>query len=141
PQQWSPGFLARARSRSVRPPRPAPRPAPAPPPAPPVRFPQPVAPPHEDELAFIKSVTDDDKTAPSPRRASGAQFQPVIPADTPTANPNVPRAANPVPAPIVPEPAEDTDQDPDADNTLRCGECSTRSLPTAWHRNARRGGT
>jgi len=28
-----------------------------------------------DELAFLKSVTDDEKNAPSPRRASGAQYQ------------------------------------------------------------------
>src|SRR6185503_21063514 len=28
-----------------------------------------------DELAFLKSVTEDEKSAPSPRRASGAQYQ------------------------------------------------------------------
>src|SRR5437016_2673059 len=28
-----------------------------------------------DELAFLKSVTEDDKSSPSPRRASGAQYQ------------------------------------------------------------------
>ncbi|PYO73204.1 MAG: hypothetical protein E6K55_14130 [Gemmatimonadetes bacterium] len=119
------------------PPTRAPATAPPAPPARPRAQPQPPlqpeATPHEDELAFIKSVTEDDKTAPSPRRASGAQFQPVIPADTPTANPNVPRAANPVPAPIVPEPTEDTDQDPDADKTLRCRECGTMNLPTEWY--------
>src|SRR5947199_214226 len=74
------------------PPTRAPATAPPAPPARPRAQPQPPlqpeATPHEDELAFIKSVTEDDKTAPSPRRASGAQFQPVIPADTPTANPN-----------------------------------------------------
>jgi len=32
-----------------------------------------------DELAFLKSVTEDDKNAPSPRRAGGAQFQPDDP--------------------------------------------------------------
>ena len=127
---------ALVRNKPVPPPRAMPTPA-----APPARAPraqpqpppQPEATPHEDELAFIKSVTEDDKTAPSPRRASGAQFQPVIPADTPTANPNVPRAANPVPAPIVPEPTEDQDQDPDADRTLRCRECGTMNLPTEWY--------
>ena len=127
---------ALVRNKPVPPPR-----APSTPAAPPARAPkvQPQAPapleatPHEDELAFIKSVTDDDKSAPSPRRASGAQFQPVIPADTPTANPNVPRAANPVPAPIVPEPAEDQDQDEGADKTLRCRECGTMNLPTEWY--------
>ncbi len=120
------------------PPRAIPTPAPAAPPARAPRAqpqppPQPEGPPQEDELAFIKSVTEDDKTAPSPRRASGAQFQPVIPADTPTANPNVPRAANPVPAPILPEPTEDQDRDPDADRTLRCRECGTMNLPTEWY--------
>src|SRR5437763_13946762 len=94
---------ALVRNKPVPPP---PRPAPATPAAPPARAPRaqsppqpPQATPHEDELAFIKSVTEDDQSAPSPRRASGAQFQPVVPADVPTANPNVPRAANPVPAP------------------------------------------
>ena len=128
---------ALVRNKPVPPP---PRPAPATPAAPPARTtrvqstPQPPqATPHEDELAFIKSVTDDDQSAPSPRRASGAQFQPVIPADVPTANPNVPRAANPVPAPIVPEPTDDQDQDPEADKTLRCRACGTMNQPTEWY--------
>jgi len=124
---------ALVRNKPVPPPRAAPAPAPAAPAAPPARPPQPAATPHEDELAFIKSVTDDEKTAPSPRRASGAQFQPVIPADTPTANPNVPRAANPVPAPIVPEPTDEQNQDPEGDKTLRCRECGTMNLPTEWY--------
>ncbi|HYL21256.1 MAG TPA: hypothetical protein VEU74_05820 [Gemmatimonadales bacterium] len=129
---------ALVRNKPVPPPRTVPTSAPAAPPARAPRAqpqppPQPEAAPHEDELAFIKSVTEDDQTAPSPRRASGAQFQPVIPADTPTANPNVPRAANPVPAPIVPEPTDEQDQDPDADRTLRCRECGTMNLPTEWY--------
>ncbi len=124
---------ALVRNKPVPPPRAAPAPAPAAPAAPAARPPQPAATPHEDELAFIKSVTDDEKTAPSPRRASGAQFQPVIPADTPTANPNVPRAANPVPAPIVPEPTDEQNQDPEGDKTLRCRECGTMNLPTEWY--------
>lgn len=117
----------------TRAPAAAPPAAPARPRAQPQPPPEPEAAPHEDELAFIKSVTEDDKSAPSPRRASGAQFQPVIPADTPTANPNVPRAANPVPAPIVPEATEGEDQDPDADRTLRCRDCGTMNLPTEWY--------
>src|SRR5205809_753253 len=57
----------------------------------------------EDELAFIKSVTDDDKSAPSARRASGAQYQPVIPESTPR---NLP-ASSPTPAsPPTPEPID-----------------------------------
>src|SRR5439155_894738 len=60
--------------------RPAPHPstaAPAPPRSRPQAKPEKVV--AEDELAFIKSVTEDDQTAPSARRASGAQFQPTIP--------------------------------------------------------------
>jgi hypothetical protein len=86
----------------------------------------------DDELAFIKSVTEDDQgSAPSPRRASGAQFQPAIPADTPR-TPSAARAANPVPAPIVPEPSESADDDAAA-KTLRCKECGTMNLPTEWY--------
>src|SRR5947208_7485579 len=65
--------------------RPTPHPRAAPhPPQPPQPRPQarPEKVTHEDELAFIKSVTEDEQGgAPSPRRASGAQFQPSIPAD------------------------------------------------------------
>ena len=83
----------------------------------------------EDELAFIKSVTEDDQSAPSVRRASGAQFQPSIPGDPPR---TPMRAANPVPAPIVPEPTEG-DIDEEAAKTLRCKECGTMNLATEWY--------
>ncbi len=114
--------------------RPAPphKAAPAAPPPPPLSQPQ--AEPEkviaEDELAFIKSVTEDDRGAPSARRASGAQFQPVIPGDPPRTP--MPRAANPVPAPIVPEPTE-ANLDEEAAKTLRCKECGTMNLPTEWY--------
>jgi hypothetical protein len=88
---------------------------------------------HEDELAFIKSVTEDEQTAPSPRRASGAQFQPAVPADVPRQqSPSAPRAANPIPAPIVPDPAAAGDAE-DGDKTLRCKDCGTMNLPTEWY--------
>ncbi|HET7297006.1 MAG TPA: hypothetical protein VFI66_07670 [Gemmatimonadales bacterium] len=117
------------------PPASAPAPAPAPPPVPtPAPSPQAVAGGHEDELAFIKSVTEDDAgAAPSPRRASGAQFQPTIPAETPrAAAPPSQRAANPVPAPVVPE-APATGPDEEAARTLRCKDCGTMNLPTEWY--------
>jgi hypothetical protein len=87
-----------------------------------------------DELEFIKSVTEDDTgAAPSARRASGAQFQPSIPAETPkAAAPPSQRAANPVPAPVVPEPSAVTG-DEEADRTLRCKQCGTMNLPTDWY--------
>jgi len=122
--------------------RPAPRPAAAPSPAPPARpaappiMPQelPQKPAQVDELEFIKSVTEDDTgAAPSPRRASGAQFQPTIPSDPPrAAAPPSQRAANPVPAPIVPD-SSAASGDEEAARTLRCKECGTMNLPTEWY--------
>jgi len=119
--------------------RPTPRAAPASPEPPPPRLPrlEPEPPPQKaaqvDELEFIKSVTEDDTgSAPSPRRASGAQFQPVIPGDPPRAAvPPSQRAANPVPAPIVPDPSAAGDEE--VARTLRCKECGTMNLPTEWY--------
>ncbi len=103
------------------PPKPSPRAAPA----------------HVDELAFIKSVTEDEKGgAPSPRRASGAEFQPAIPGDPPrtaTPAPTPARLANPVPAPVMPTPRETGDMDEEGAKTLRCKECGTMNLPTEWY--------
>ncbi|HKW41521.1 MAG TPA: hypothetical protein VJN39_09735 [Gemmatimonadales bacterium] len=133
---------ALVRNRPMPPPR-APESAPAIP-NPPSRAPSleplelldPAPPPQPgqvDELEFIKSVTEDDSSAPSPRRASGAQFQPSIPADPPrAAAPPSQRAANPVPGPVVPEPSAVGD-DEEAAKTLRCRECGTMNLPTEWY--------
>lgn len=75
---------------------------------------------HLDELAFIKSVTEDEKgTAPSPKRASGAQFQPAIPDSQPRGT------ASPASAAPSPEPEER--------HTLKCRECGTMNLPTEWY--------
>src|SRR5207245_7926496 len=86
-----------------------------------------------DEREFIKAGTEDDTgSAPSPRRASGAQFQPVIPGDPPrTAVPPSQRAANPVPAPIVPDPSAAGDEE--VARTLRCKEGGTMHLPAEGH--------
>jgi|SRR5690348_7813516 len=127
--------------------RPAPRPAAPPAAAPPARpaatniapdlplipLDAPAKPAQVDELEFIKSVTEDDTgAAPSARRASGAQFQPNIPSDPPRAAvPPSQRAANPVPAPIIPDPSAAGDDE--ATRTLRCKECGTMNLPTEWY--------
>src|SRR5205823_10510550 len=96
---------------------PTPTPTPATPPSPPIAKPVARFPPtHVDELAFIKSVTEDETTAPSPRRASGAQFQPAVPSETP-------RTPPPTPVPVVPEPVPDGNDE--VDRTMRCKECGT----------------
>src|SRR4029077_13768347 len=116
------------------PPGPPARPA-APPPQdlPLIPLDPPAKPAQVDELEFIKSVTEDDTgAAPSPRRASGAQFQPHIPSDPPPAAvPPSQRAANPVPAPIIPDPSAAGDDE--ATRTLRCKQCGTMNLPTEWY--------
>lgn len=64
-----------------------------------------------DELAFLKSVSEDDKNAPSPGRASGAQYQ-IDENATPTAPVNA---------------------DAEVEKTLKCRECGTMNLATEWY--------
>jgi hypothetical protein len=64
-----------------------------------------------DELAFLKSVTEDEKNAPSPRRASGEQYQ-------------IEESAMPD-APV--------NADAEVEKTLKCRECGTMNLATEWY--------
>jgi hypothetical protein len=85
-------------------------------------------PPLLDELAFIKSVTEDDKgNAPSPRRASGEQYQPNAPL-----NPNPAPLAPPPQSPTLPTPAADA-EDLEDPRPLKCRDCGTMNLPTEWY--------
>jgi hypothetical protein len=107
--------IVRSSPRPARPPAPAPQPAPsaAKPPA------RQAPPAHLDELAFIKSVTEDEKgAAPSAKRASGAQYQPVIP--------DAPGRTGANSSPTAPSEAEER-------RTLKCRECGTMNLPTEWY--------
>ncbi len=120
----------------VRPPAPSERPAPrvGPPPKPAARLEEPREDERRkqpvDEQAFLKSVTEDEKGgAPSPRRASGAQFQPAIPATSArTASSSTPGAA-----PSSGSASSADDDVPDAVKTLKCRECGTMNLPTEWY--------
>jgi hypothetical protein len=79
-----------------------------------------------DELAFIKSVTEDDKgNVPSPKRASGAQYQPNAPMARPSRPTPEPQSAS-LPTP----PADDDVEDP---RPLKCRDCGTMNLPTEWY--------
>jgi hypothetical protein len=87
---------------------------PGPPPKLPTGPPPPLPPKRKtpiDELAFLKSVTDDDKNAPSPRRASGAQYQ--VEEDV--------------------TPAAPLNADAEVEKTLKCRECGTMNLATEWY--------
>jgi len=84
-----------------------------------------VSPAPVDELAFLKSVTEDEKAAPSPKRASGAQFQPAIPGDPPRSTPMSP-------SPSI-TPAASINDDADVVKTLKCRECGTMNLATEWY--------
>jgi hypothetical protein len=76
-----------------------------------------------DELAFLKSVTEDDKAAPSPKRASGAQFQPAIPGDPPRGSPMSDALT----------PTASVNDDAEVAKTLKCKECGTMNLATEWY--------
>jgi hypothetical protein len=102
-------------------PRPAVRPpaAPTAAPVPPKPQARPAPPSHLDELAFIKSVTEDDeKGAPSAKRASGAQYQPVVP--------EAQGRGGSTPASTTPAESEER-------RTLKCRDCGTMNLPTEWY--------
>jgi hypothetical protein len=85
-----------------------------------------------DELAFLKSVTEDEKGgAPSPRRASGAQYQPAeLLGSSRTGAAGVTGGAATPPPSMTPEP-QGGDQEPV--KTLKCQECGTMNLPTEWY--------
>jgi len=91
-----------------------------------------------DELAFLKSVTDDDKRGigspgPAPTiRRSGAQFQPVEPAPTPSRPAPTPTPTSPMPSPSSVATPTNND-DPEPVRTLKCRECGTMNLPTEWY--------
>lgn len=116
------------------PPAVAPPPAAEPPPAPPPAVekpaprvgspprPQPKAEPREkrvavDELAFIKSVSDD--RTPGQKRVSGAQFQPAESLAPPSRNTD--------------EPLIEAKSESSAPRTLKCPECGTMNMPTEWY--------
>jgi hypothetical protein len=80
---------------------------PKPPEKPPERRKTPI-----DELAFLKSVSEDDRT-PSPRRAAGAQYQPDDVQDG---------------TPLAP-----IDENAPVEKTLRCKECGTMNVATEWY--------
>src|SRR6266540_1848568 len=65
-----------------------------------------------DELAFLKSVTEDDRT-PSPGRASGLQNQPDEVLDG---------------TPLAP-----IDENAPVEKTLKCKECGTMNVATEWY--------
>lgn len=115
---------------------------PPPPPAPPARTPRPeiieqspfvthlaeepaLTPPPSrnqpnppgDELAFLKSVSDE------PSRPARRPSNPSMPAQTATAAPRPAETAAPAPAKVASGVAK----------TLKCGECGTLNRPTEWY--------
>jgi ElaB/YqjD/DUF883 family membrane-anchored ribosome-binding protein len=110
-------------------PEPAPVPKRAPPPPPPPA-PEPVAAAEAkgtssvegfDELAFLKSVTEDEKQGPEVSKAAGREpyTEPLRPM----------RVSQEVPA--IPEVS--ADGSPGPQKTLKCGECGVMNFPTEWY--------
>ena len=67
-----------------------------------------------DELAFLKSVTEDERGGPSPKRASGAVARPPMAEDEKKSiEKSRPSVVN--------------------QRTLKCKECGSMNLPTEWY--------
>jgi hypothetical protein len=113
----------------------------SPPEPPPAAAPAPATKPKQadafDELAFLKSVTDDDKQAPSPARASGmarlSSSEPVIP-DKAIIEAQANPPARPAPKPSAPAPTPaSTGGGQGGTKTVKCKDCGTMNLPTEWY--------
>ncbi|MGI9040098.1 MAG: hypothetical protein ACR2HK_03165 [Gemmatimonadales bacterium] len=100
-------------------PPPAPRPAPKPPAPPRAREPEPASPPG-DELAFLKSVSDEDHMPASRRPSNPGASSPG----------HGSRAVEAAPPPIAPQSKTGA---PGVAKTLKCGECGTLNRPTEWY--------
>ena len=114
------------------PPPPPPEPEPPVAAAPPPRQAPRAAPPPDDELAFLKSVADDDlKPAPAPTTRRPSNPGPAQPAPRAVEAPPAPAPAA-APAATAPAPPAKTGA-PGVAKTLKCGECGTLNRPTEWY--------
>ncbi|MEP7327096.1 MAG: hypothetical protein ABI836_14190 [Gemmatimonadota bacterium] len=90
-----------------------------------------------DELAFLKSVSEDEQGGPSARRASGGNPRPPETLGPPSVHspvqPPLTTAAHTL-EPSGPH-AEISGRPsiPTAQRTLKCGECGTMNRPTEWY--------
>ncbi len=84
--------------------------------------PKPSEPVPVDELAFLKSVSDEEPARPA-RRPSN----PSMPAPTNTPAPRAPEPAAPPPTAAPSKAASGVAK------TLKCGECGTLNRPTEWY--------
>jgi hypothetical protein len=80
--------------------------------------------PAEDELAFLRSVTEDESHGPAAASASGSMraIQEPVPAEPPTkgyADSDAKKGATP--------------RSSKATKSLKCKECGTMNLPTEWY--------
>jgi hypothetical protein len=77
-----------------------------------------------DELAFLRSVTEDEQQGPSAARASGTMRaivnEPVVPTKS-------------VPSDVVEKPADAGPGGGKAQKELKCAECGAMNLPTEWY--------
>ncbi|MGH7644880.1 MAG: hypothetical protein ACREMR_04770 [Gemmatimonadales bacterium] len=87
----------------------------------------------QDELSFLKSVSEEGQDRPQStiRRSTGAQFQPATPAASAPRRTG-PAQATPMPPNVVPE-AGDFDETAEPARTLQCKECGSMNLPTEWY--------
>jgi len=75
-----------------------------------------------DELAFLKSVTEDELQGPAPSKATG---QAVV-------NEPIPPSRVSKEIPIIPSPSR-LEPGSGPKKTLKCGECGVMNFPTEWY--------
>ncbi|MFN8654090.1 MAG: zinc finger Ran-binding domain-containing protein [Gemmatimonadales bacterium] len=90
-----------------------------------------------DELAFLKSVTDEEASAhmappaPAPPPPAPAPPPPAPKPPRPSGGFTKPATIEPSPEPKAP--AQDKDRASAGQKTLKCGECGTLNRPTEWY--------
>ncbi len=86
-----------------------------------------------DELAFLRSVTEDESHGPAPSRASGGMK--AIPDASPPSPPPAQAPADQA-SPDFRDPERRKNALPRVSRSiksLKCGECGTQNLPTEWY--------
>lgn len=90
--------------------------------------------PIKDELAFLKSVTEDDKHGPSAARASGSMKgmePPPPPRPPPPPKPKADIGASGISS--IDQSGQSKRLTATVDRSLKCKECGTMNLPTEWY--------
>jgi hypothetical protein len=86
-----------------------------------------------DELAFLKSVTEDEAQGPSPKRASGSHMQQAATPAAPSARAPKKPVAGSAKTPTQQDSATAVSETNDDAQTFKCSSCDAPNPATAWY--------